>query len=88
MATITEPRIGRDVNCFVFDGVRWDDYEAMLRIVGDRPIRVSYDRGRLEIMSPLWARGNADLGYLYSCTGQHVLAVGQLRRTIELRSPI
>jgi Uma2 family endonuclease len=42
----------------VFDGVSWDDYEAMLRIVGDRPIRVTYDRGRMELMSPLWRHGN------------------------------
>ena len=43
---------------FLFDGVSWDDYQAMLRIVGDRPIRVSYDRGRMEVMSPLWEHGS------------------------------
>jgi Uma2 family endonuclease len=42
----------------VFHGVTWDDYEAMLRIVGNRPIRVNYDRGEMEIMSPLWRHGN------------------------------
>ena len=42
----------------VFHGVTWDDYEAMLRIVGNRPIRVNYDRGKMEIMSPLWRHGN------------------------------
>jgi Uma2 family endonuclease len=47
-----------DSSGFVFDGVSWDDYEAMLRIVGDRPVRVTYDRGRMEIMSPLWMHGN------------------------------
>jgi Uma2 family endonuclease len=36
----------------VFHGVTWDDYEAMLRIVGDRPIRVTYDRGEMEIFMP------------------------------------
>jgi Uma2 family endonuclease len=45
-------------NGFVFDGVSWDDYEAMLRIVGDRPIRVTYNRGRMEIMSPLYTHGS------------------------------
>jgi Uma2 family endonuclease len=30
----------------------------MLRIVGDRPIRVTYDRGRMEVMSPLWKHGS------------------------------
>lgn len=41
----------------VFHGSTWDDYEAMLRLVGDRPIRVTYDRGRMEIMSPIWRHG-------------------------------
>ena len=32
----------------------WEDYERLLKNLGDRPgIRVSYDEGRLEIMSPL-----------------------------------
>src|SRR5262249_44133420 len=30
----------------------------MLRIVGDRPIRVTYDRGRMEVLSPLWRHGS------------------------------
>ena len=31
----------------------WDDYEGLLSRLGDRPgLRVSYDRGRLEIVSP------------------------------------
>jgi Uma2 family endonuclease len=42
----------------VLHGVSWADYEAMLRIVGNRPIRINYDRGRMEIMSPLWRHGN------------------------------
>jgi Uma2 family endonuclease len=58
MATIVERPTGQGANRFVFDGVSWDDYEAMLRIVGNRPIRVTYDRGRMEIMSPLWTHGN------------------------------
>jgi Uma2 family endonuclease len=32
----------------------WDDYERLLDDLSDRPrLRVSYDRGRLEIMTPL-----------------------------------
>ena len=32
----------------------WDDYERLLTALGDAPgLRVSYDEGRLEIMSPL-----------------------------------
>jgi Uma2 family endonuclease len=31
----------------------WDDYEELLEVIGDRPgLRVSYDDGRLEILSP------------------------------------
>src|SRR5262249_39051705 len=37
-----------------FHDVSWDDYEELLEDLSDRPdIRVAYDRGRLEIMSPL-----------------------------------
>ncbi len=49
----SEPAIDRSQTGFVFDNVAWADYEAMLRIVGDRPIRLTYDRGVLTIMSPL-----------------------------------
>lgn len=37
----------------VLDGVSWDFYEHVLAEVGDRPVRVTYDHGRIEIMSPL-----------------------------------
>jgi Uma2 family endonuclease len=38
----------------VFQQVPWADYEQLLQDLVDRPgVRVSYDRGRLEIMSPL-----------------------------------
>jgi Uma2 family endonuclease len=36
----------------VFSGVAWDDYEAMLRIVGDGPLRLTYDRGEMEVVMP------------------------------------
>ena len=36
----------------------WADYEAMLRIVVDRHIRINYNRGRMEIMSPLRHHGD------------------------------
>lgn len=32
--------------------VAWDDYEAMLRIVGDRRARVTYDEGAMEVCMP------------------------------------
>ena len=45
----------------VLDDVSWDLYERLLEEVGNRPIRMTYDDGRLEIMSPLpkhdrWSR--------------------------------
>ena len=42
----------------VLFGVPWDDYETMLRIVGNRPIRINYDCGEMEIMSPLYRHSN------------------------------
>lgn len=36
----------------VFHGATCDDYETMLRLVGDRPIRVTYDQGTMEIFIP------------------------------------
>jgi Uma2 family endonuclease len=37
----------------LLDEVSWDAYEALLKSWGDRPIRLTYDHGSLEIMSPL-----------------------------------
>jgi Uma2 family endonuclease len=42
----------------VLHGVPWADYETMLRIIGNRPIRINYDRGEMEIVSPLQRHGN------------------------------
>src|SRR4051794_37560233 len=61
MATLTRPDApnhSRPISPGVlFEGMSWDDYEAMLRLVGERPIRVTYDRGSMEIMSPLGKHG-------------------------------
>ena len=37
MATVAGRRPERHAGGFVFDGVSWDDYEAMLRIIGEPP---------------------------------------------------
>jgi Uma2 family endonuclease len=37
----------------VLDDVSWEFYEHLLQEVGDHAIRITYDNGRLEIMSPL-----------------------------------
>jgi Uma2 family endonuclease len=42
-----------DVQHFVLEDASWYLYERLLRDIGDRPIRVTYDDGRMEIMSPL-----------------------------------
>ncbi|MGE5607935.1 MAG: Uma2 family endonuclease [Bacillota bacterium] len=39
---------------FLLDDVDWPFYESLLQRVGDRHIFVTYDRGRLELMSPSW----------------------------------
>jgi Uma2 family endonuclease len=41
-------------NCLLLTGVDWQTYTRLLRIFAERPsIRLTYDRGDLEIMSPL-----------------------------------
>jgi Uma2 family endonuclease len=55
MATVTE---APDRTSVVLEDVTWEEYEAQLRIIGDRHIRVNYDDGRMEIMSPLSRGGN------------------------------
>jgi Uma2 family endonuclease len=84
VATVAErPVVGEGAGWF-FEGVSWDDYEAMLRIVGDRPIRVTYDRGRMEIMSPLWTHGSP--GYLL---GRMIdILVEELDLTYEPADPV
>jgi Uma2 family endonuclease len=37
---------------FVLRNVGWKGYEAILKVVGDRLPRITYDRGDLELMSP------------------------------------
>ncbi len=38
----------------VLDGVRWQTYQALREDLGDRHIYLTYDRGVLEIMAPLY----------------------------------
>ncbi len=37
---------------FLLTGISWEHYEAMLAMLADRPVRLTYDRGCLELMSP------------------------------------
>ena len=60
MATATTPPGKRPPGSsgVVFHDVTWDDYEAMLRIVGERPIRVTYDQGTMEVFMPSYGHNN------------------------------
>jgi len=42
-----------DVQYLHLEGVSWELYEHLLKVVGDRALRLTYDSGELEIMSPL-----------------------------------
>ena len=48
MATVIRPRPAPGV---LMEDVPWADYEAQLRIIGERHVRVNYDSGRMEIMT-------------------------------------
>lgn len=37
---------------FLLTDITWEGYETLLKILGNRPIRVTYDHGILELMSP------------------------------------
>ncbi len=38
---------------FLIRGVGWEGYQSLLRMIGDQCIRLTYDRGDVELMSPL-----------------------------------
>src|SRR6184192_2945354 len=42
-----------DVNYLLLDGVSWELHEHLLKEIGERTLRLTYDNGELEIMSPL-----------------------------------
>src|SRR5437870_11777990 len=52
----TRPRVdqvhdGQKDEPLVLENIRWSTYQALLRDLGDRPIHLTYDQGRLEIMT-------------------------------------
>src|SRR5690348_13613088 len=55
-------------------GVSWELYEHMLREIGDSHVRLAYDEGRLEIMSPSGLHENVKkiLGRLAEGYGEEV----------------
>jgi Uma2 family endonuclease len=48
-----------DIQHFVLEDANWDLYEQLLKVVGNRPVRITYDDGRLEITSPLSQHDNS-----------------------------
>ena len=84
MATATRP------TSVLLDDVSRDDYEAQLRIVGDRPIQVHYDRGRMEIVSPVWWEGVswADYEEQHRIIGSRRLRVTYDSGSMEIMAPI
>jgi len=53
MATVLEPakKIAGESR-FLISSIDWPTYEAILKALGDRPTRLTYDGGSLEFMSP------------------------------------
>lgn len=49
MATVPHTPAGQR---FLVRGVDWDAYLSMREAIGDGPVRMTYDRGALELMSP------------------------------------
>ena len=56
MATVTAPHLASQR--FRLDGVSWDFYEHLLEELGDRRVRVTFDRGALELMAPTYRHEN------------------------------
>ncbi len=50
-ALLTPPLQSDHTERVLLDGIRWSTYEALLEDLGDRHIRLTYDRGSLEIMT-------------------------------------
>lgn len=50
--TVPVPHRPRGYGPVVIAGIRWQTYQSLLDDLGDRRIRLTYDRGNLEIMAP------------------------------------
>jgi Uma2 family endonuclease len=49
-----QPASAVDGRRLLLHAVDWPTYEKLLDAVGQRPLRLTYDRGNLEIMAPSW----------------------------------
>ncbi|MGA2704216.1 MAG: Uma2 family endonuclease [Isosphaeraceae bacterium] len=54
MATVvSDTRLVQGENRVVIRGVGWEGYQTLLSLVGNQKVRLTYDRGDVELMSPL-----------------------------------
>jgi Uma2 family endonuclease len=76
MATAVEPRTVpiEGEKRFLLRDVGWEGYLTLLRLVGDGAIRITYDRGDAELMSPLLKheRGRSRLARLVEILGEEL----------------
>jgi Uma2 family endonuclease len=74
----------------VMQDLQWDDYEAVLEALQHRHLRISYDCGRLEVMSPLsedeLAARMIDLMVSYYCDEFDIKLEGYGNTTWKRRS--
>lgn len=68
MASVTSPAVSEQR--FLLWDSNWQTYERFLEAIGERPVRVTYDRGKLEIMA--LSLGHERCGELL---GQMVVAI-------------
>ncbi len=45
MSTAVSERLQWAAQRFVLHDIDWQGYQSLLKILGDRPVRVTYDRG-------------------------------------------
>ncbi len=98
MATVEkpQPRIEGANNRFVLHGLSWATYERLLEELNDRPIRVTFDRGTLEFMSPSYRHEKInrwlaklvdllamELDFSYECGGSTTWRREDLERGLE-----
>ncbi len=51
IATLTKPIDGE--LRIVIRRVGWEGYQSLMKMIGDQPVHLTYDRGDVELMSPL-----------------------------------
>ncbi|APW59015.1 Uma2 family endonuclease [Paludisphaera borealis] len=53
MTTAAPAKLQGTAQRFVLHDISWEDYQTFLKVLEDRPIRLTYDQGTLELMTPL-----------------------------------